>query len=210
MPLLPPTSRRALTHTRTIQVDAFIRDDGLWELDAHITDIKASDLELARGILPAGEAVHDLWLRLTLDNLYTVVEVAVHSEAMPYPGHCNTVAPVYNQLVGLNLLKGFRYMLKERVGGALACTHLTELAQILPTVALQAFSGETSIGSTAPTRLSTGDKKPFQVGSCYALRSDGAVVAQFYPKWASTRTETPETPSNISVFEPPDIASESR
>ena len=210
MSLLPPTSRRALIHTRTIQVDAFIRDDGLWELDAHITDIKSSDLELIRGILPAGEPVHDLWLRLTLDNLYTIVEVAAHSESVPYPGHCNTVSPVYNQLVGLSLLKGFRYTLKERVGGAMACTHLTELAQILPTVALQAFSGESSTGSTAPTRLSTGDKKPFQVGSCYALRKDGAIVAQFYPKWASPRPEIPETPANTPVIEAPDIPSESR
>ncbi|QRX84652.1 DUF2889 domain-containing protein [Glaciimonas sp. PAMC28666] len=207
---LPPTSRRAPIHTRTIQVDAFIRDDGLWELDAHITDIKASDITLPRGILPAGEPVHDLWLRLTLDDLYTIVAVAAHSEAMPYPGHCNMVSPAYNQLVGLSLLKGFRYTLKERIGGALGCTHLTELAQILPTVALQAFSGETSTASAAPTRLASADKKPFQVGSCYALRRDGAVVAQFYPKWSIAAPEDPaSTPAHASLNTQPDSEPES-
>jgi hypothetical protein len=43
MPLLQPISRCALEHTRAIQVEAFIREDGLWDLDAHITDIKVHD-----------------------------------------------------------------------------------------------------------------------------------------------------------------------
>lgn len=182
MSLLPSTSRRALQHTRTIQIDAFIREDGLWELDAHITDIKANDLQLARGILPAGEPVHNLWLRITLDHQYIIVAVEANSEAVPYPGSCNTIAPAYLQLVGLSLLKGFRGMVKARIGGALGCTHLTELAQILPTAAIQAFSHQPqSVGIRA---VDTDGQKPFQLDSCHALRSDGAVVAQFYPRWA--------------------------
>jgi len=43
MPLLQPISRRALKHTRAMQVEAFAREDGLWDLDAHIADIKARD-----------------------------------------------------------------------------------------------------------------------------------------------------------------------
>lgn len=189
MSLLPSTSRRALKHTRTIQIEAFTRDDGLWELDAHITDIKTSDLPLARGILPAGQPLHSLWLRLTLDRQFKIVEVAANSEAMPYPGHCDTIAPAYNQLLGLSLLKGFRYALKERIGGALGCTHLTELAQILPTAALQAFAGERD--STDQSMFVSEDQKPFQIDRCHALRGDGAVVAKYYPKWAvSSPTET--------------------
>ncbi|KAF3998566.1 DUF2889 domain-containing protein [Glaciimonas immobilis] len=183
MSLLPSNSRRALQHTRTIQIDAFIREDGLWELDAHITDIKSSELKLIRGVLPAGEPLHNLWLRLTLDHEYNIVEVAADSEAVPYPGHCNTIAPAYNQLVGLCLLKGFRYALRERIGGAMGCTHLTELAQILPTAALQAFSGESPESGDQSTS-DAGQKKPFQVGSCHALRRDGAIVAKYYPRWA--------------------------
>src|SRR5207247_11184836 len=103
MPLLPSTSRRALKHTRTIQIEAFTRDDGLWELDAHITDIKSSDIPLVRGNLPAGEPLHSLWLRLTLDREYKIVGVAAASEAVPYTGHCDTIDSAFDRLAALNL-----------------------------------------------------------------------------------------------------------
>lgn len=109
-------------------------------LEAYIIHVKSNDLTLARGNLPAWQPLHSLWLSLTLDQQHIIVEVVVDSEATPYPGHCNTNAPAYNQLVGLNILKIFRVALKARINGALGCTHLTESAQILPTVALRAFS----------------------------------------------------------------------
>ncbi|PFH09019.1 Protein of unknown function (DUF2889) [Collimonas sp. PA-H2] len=180
MSLTPSISRRALKHTRAIHIEAFVRDDGLWELDAHLTDTKPFDLTLPAGNLPAGAPLHSLWLRLTLDRQFTIVEVEANSEAVPYQGYCNTINPAYKTLVGLSLVKGFRYMLKERIGGALGCTHLTELAQILPTAALQAFGGEIDRGADA----AAGQGKPPQLDRCHALRSEGAVVAQYYPKWA--------------------------
>ncbi|MEO6920283.1 MAG: DUF2889 domain-containing protein [Collimonas sp.] len=180
MSLTPPIPRRALKHSRTIQIEGFVRDDGLWELDAHLTDIKPFDLSLPAGNLPAGMPLHSLWLRLTLDRQFTIVEVEANSEAVPYQGYCNTINPAYKTLVGLSLVKGFRYALKERIGGALGCTHLTELAQILPTAALQAFGGE--IDRNADPEA--GQKKPPQLDRCHALRSEGAVVAKYYPKWA--------------------------
>jgi hypothetical protein len=45
-------------------------------------------------------------------------------------------------LIGLNLMQGFRHELKQRLAGVAGCTHLTELAQILPTAAVQAFAGD--------------------------------------------------------------------
>ncbi|MGB7192590.1 MAG: DUF2889 domain-containing protein [Collimonas pratensis] len=180
MSLTPSISRRALKHTRAIHVEAFVRDDGLWELDAHLTDTKPFDLSLPSGKLPAGAALHSLWLRLTLDRQFTIVEVEANSEAVPYQGYCTTINPAYETLVGLSLVKGFRHTLKERIGGALGCTHLTELAQILPTAALQAFGGEIDRSADPAAE----QRKPPQLDRCHALRSEGAVVAQYYPKWA--------------------------
>ena len=45
------------------------------------------------------------------------------------------------RLVGLNLMQDFRKRLRERVGGVLGCTHITELAQMLPTAVVQGFVG---------------------------------------------------------------------
>jgi hypothetical protein len=194
MSLTPSISRRALKHTRAIHIEAFVRDDGLWELDAHLTDTKPFDLSLPAGNLLAGAPLHSLWLRLTLDRQFTIVEVEANSEAVPYQGYCNTINPAYETLVGLSLVKGFRHTLKERIGGALGCTHLTELAQILPTAALQAFGGEID-RSADPA---AGQCKPPQLDRCHALRSEGAVVAQYYPKWAISPSAAIDKQTHLS------------
>lgn len=69
MPLSSPTSRRALKHTRAIQLEAFARDDGLWDVDAHITDTKTKkrDVKLASGMRSAGAPLYDPWLLLSVD-----------------------------------------------------------------------------------------------------------------------------------------------
>jgi hypothetical protein len=178
MPLSSPTSRRALKHSRAIQVDAYAREDGLWDLDAHITDIKTHDVTSASGTRPAGQPVHDLWLRLTIDETMTIRDVEAVSDGVPYPGHCDTIGPAYRAMIGLNLLKGLRHELKHKLGGIAGCTHLTELAQILPTAAVQAFAGSViPVSNDAKT-------KPFQLDRCHALRTDGTAVAKYYPRWA--------------------------
>jgi hypothetical protein len=185
MSLSTPVTRRALRHTRAIAVQAYARDDGLWDLDARITDIKENDTLLASGPRPGGTALHDLSLRLTVDLQLTIVDVEAVSDAVPYPGFCNTIGPAYKQLIGLNLMKGFRHELKQRVAGIAGCTHLTELAQILPTAALQAFANDVwATNDLASDAAGEAQHKPFQLDKCHALRTDGGAVAQFYPRWA--------------------------
>jgi hypothetical protein len=182
MPLSPPISHRTLRHTRAIRIEAFARDDGLWDIDAHITDTKTTDVQLASGLRPAGAPMHDLSLRLTIDTQFTVVNTEAVSDAVPYPTYCDTIGPAYKKLVGLNLLNGFRHAVKERLSGSAGCTHLTELSLVLPTAAIQALGGE-----MFGTRDGVGDaqrQKPFQLDRCHALRTDGAAVAHYYPSWA--------------------------
>jgi len=183
MPLSHPVSRRALKHTRAIHVEAFARDDGLWDLDAHITDVKTRDAQLASGVRPAGAPMHDLWLRLTIDTKLTVVAAEAVSDAVPYPGYCDTIGPAYQKLAGLNLLKGFRQAVMERLSGTSGCTHLSELALVLPTAAIQAFAGEV-INTRENAHPDEQSDKPFQLDRCHALRSDGEAVAEYYPRWA--------------------------
>lgn len=195
MPLSTPVSRRALKHVRTIQVEAFSRDDGLWDIDARITDTKTRDTKLASGVRVAGTPIHDLYLRLTIDTQLTVVAAEAVSDAVPYSSFCNTIGPDYQKLVGLNLLKSFRQELKTRLSGIDGCTHLTELAQILPTAAIQAFAGE--VFSTREGGDTDEDgQKPFQLDRCHALRTDGAAVAQFYPRWVMQSSSPAESQSS--------------
>ncbi|PHV04797.1 hypothetical protein CSQ96_23630 [Janthinobacterium sp. BJB412] len=186
MSLSTPVSRRALRHTRAIDIQAFARDDGLWDLDARITDIKVNDTLLASGLRRGGDALHDLSLRITVDLQLTIVDAEAVSDAVPYPGFCNTIGPDYKKLIGLNLMRGFRHELKARLAGVHGCTHLTELAQILPTAAVQAFANDVwSTHDSANASAEQPHDKPFQLDKCHALRTDGGAVAQFYPRWVA-------------------------
>ena len=202
MPLSESSSPRSLKHTRTTTVASYRRADGLWEIDAHLTDIKTADAKLETGIRVAGDPIHDLWLRVTYSPDFTIVDAQAASDAVPYPGTCNTITPDYKKLIGLNLLRGFRFGLKERLSGSAGCTHLTELAQVLPTVAVQGFSGElfakpdgslngaeegAKDGANKSQDNSAPTQQPFQLGRCHALRTDGPVVATYYPRWAAQK-----------------------
>jgi hypothetical protein len=182
MPLSLPISRRALKHRRAIQIEAFERDDGLWDLDAHISDVKTRDTKLASGTRPGGVPLHDMLLRVTIDTQFNIIAAEAVSEMVPYPGYCETIAPSYTQLIGLNLAKGFRRAMLARLGEILGCTHVTELALLLPTAAIQAFAGDV-FDPHQGRKVAGKEEKPFQLDRCHALRSDGAAVAKYYPRW---------------------------
>ena len=177
---LPTASpERQLKHRRNIDVQIYSRGNGLWEVDAHITDTRTRDIQMTFGVLPAGQPIHDMLLRLVVDERFNVVEAGAQTSAMPYRGECDSYGDLYGRLVGLNLMKGFRNAVKERLGGVQGCTHITELGQVLPTAVVQAFAGV-----VIDTRGEHEDsQQPFQIDRCHALRSDGPVVRSFYPRW---------------------------
>lgn len=190
MALPPPTVQRSLKHTRTICIDAYARDDGLWDIDARINDIKTRDFALASGVRASGAPIYDLSLRLTVDQAMTIYQVEAVSDAVPYQNYCNLIGPDYKKLVGLNLMRQFRSNVKARLGGTLGCTHLTELAQILPTAVLQAFAGEVldtrDGGTSGSASKDDSSEMPFQLNRCHALRQDAPAVLKFYPRWAQS------------------------
>ncbi len=179
----PPSSRRVLQHSRIIHIDAYAREDELWDIEARIQDFKSTDTHLASGVRPAGEPIHDLGLRICINSVMDIVAVEAVSAANPYPGHCNAITPDYTKLVGLNLLKQFRHEVGVRMGGNRGCTHLTELAQILPTAAVQAFAGHVVSVNELGSEHVQNQQQPFQLNRCHALKLDGGAVAAYYPRW---------------------------
>jgi hypothetical protein len=194
MPLSPPVSRQ-LRHRRAIRMEAFERDDGLWDIEACLTDEKPRDVKLASGVRPQGLPIHELWLRITIDRTFAIVGAEAASEWSPYGQLCSASNPAYQALIGLNLVQNFRRESSRLLAGTTGCTHLTELCAVLPTAAIQAFAGEvwntekggapgeSSDGTAATNQTTQTDKPPFQLGRCNALRFDGEAVRQHYPRW---------------------------
>lgn len=191
MALPPAAPERLLKHRRCIDVQIHARGDGLWEVDAEISDVKTRDVTLAGGIRRAGSPIHDMLLRIVVDERFNIVAAGSETRAMPYPGQCDDHDDAYARLVGLNLMQGFRAAVRERLGGVAGCTHLTELTQVLPTAVVQAFAGE-----VLNTREG-GDthERPFQIDRCHALRADGPAVQEFYPRWYRGTKDPAAAPS---------------
>lgn len=176
MPLpVPQTSRRRI-HTRRIQVEGFFRDDGLYDIEASLTDVKDHDFTLLSGVRRAGDPVHLMRVRLTLDTEFNIVEAEACLDAVPYAGYCDTIGPAYKKLVGLNLVRGFRRTVGEMFADVRGCTHLSELLLSLPTAAIQASV------SVRRSDLETAEK-PFPLDHCHALDTTAGAVRRYYPKW---------------------------
>lgn len=174
---------RRLVHRRSISVECYAREDGLWDLQAELRDVKTRDITLSERNRPAGVPVHDMLLVVTIDNALNITAARSHTLFSPY-ATCDDHDDAYKKLVGLNLLRGFRAAVRERLGGVLGCTHLTELTQVLPTAAIQGLAGLATIALPPVAEAERPAHMPFQLNRCHALRLDGPAVAEFYPRWA--------------------------
>ena len=176
MPLSPPALQRRRLHVRRVTYEGFARADGLFDIEARLVDTKDDDLTLLSGVRPAGEPVHDMSVRVTIDRALTIRALEAHTDRMPYPGDCDRIHPDYERLVGANLVDGFRQRLHQLMGGLRGCTHVTELLGYLPTAAVQTLAG-------LREREDEGPDKPFQLDRCHALDTEGDAVRRYYPKW---------------------------
>jgi Protein of unknown function (DUF2889) len=176
MPLPQPAERKRL-HRRTIEIDGYERADGLFDIEGRLVDFKDFDFKLAEGIRAAGEPVHDMWVRITLDRDLNVIDACAVTDAMPYQGECNKITPDYARLKGHKIAPGFRNFLAALFGTTKGCSHLTELLGTLGPAAVQTVKG------TERARPRDPNRKPFQLDGCHALVTTGEVVAKYYPRW---------------------------
>jgi hypothetical protein len=176
MPLPGIEAERELLHTRRIRYEGYKRADGLWDIEAHLTDIKNHDYMLKTGVRRAGQPVHGMWLRLTIDSKLDIVDACASTDAVPYPGGCETIVPAYRKLIGLSLVRDFRKSARQLLGGVRGCTHLTEMLAGMPSAAIQSFAGEMK-------EERDDGKKPFQLDQCHALETTSETVKKWYPRW---------------------------
>jgi hypothetical protein len=177
MPLSAPASREPL-HSRDIRCQGFRRADGLWDIEAHLTDVKTYDYEsMARGTVPAGSPIHDMWLRFTLDDDLRITAVETAFDTVPY-GPCPSAGASFQGLVGLRIGPGWARKVREQVGGTHGCTHMRELINVLATVAFQ-----TIFSLREKELLASGERRPPMIDTCLSWAADSPVVKEQYPRW---------------------------
>jgi hypothetical protein len=173
---LSTVEERELLHTRRIEAHGYARPGGLYDLEAHLVDVKTHDKTGPAGIRRAGEPVHDMSLRLTIDSDLRIVGAQACFDAFPYEGACERIEPNYGKLVGLRIAQGFSSAVRERFAGTRGCTHMTDLIGILATLAFQTMANQRARNAQLV-------KRPFQLDRCHALATNGEVVRRYYPRW---------------------------
>ncbi len=183
MSLSAPVPRKKL-HTRTIELNGYHREDGLWDIEAHLTDIKTYPIpNQFRGGIEPGEALHEMLVRLTVDDRFSIVDVEAITLNSPFK-ICPNITDVYKELIGINIGVGWRRAIQEKVKGRLGCTHITELLQPLATISFQTMMGNIQ-KKTKPKDNIEREKhfKPMVLNSCHAWAEDSEVVKMHFPEY---------------------------
>ncbi|HSU04069.1 MAG TPA: DUF2889 domain-containing protein [Acetobacteraceae bacterium] len=183
MPLSPPAERELL-HTRAITLHGYRRTDGLYDIEARLTDTKTQAVPSQdRGMIAAGEPLHGMWMRMTVDEQMRIVQCEAATDHGPY-AVCPQAAPNFARLAGLTIRGGFLKEAAARVGGPAGCTHLRELLQQVATTAIQTLYSVKAKQEANSDSLDRG-----LLNTCLAYGTDSPVVQRRWPHLYTGRAQ---------------------
>ena len=165
-------------HHRQIDLRFFQRSDGLYEVEGHLVDRKTLPFRrlLQDRDMPAGAALHDILVRLVVDDSLLVHDASATMSATPFgicPEAANTLAP----LKGLRIGAGWNKRVRELLGGAASCTHIVEILGPMATTVHQGLAPQ----RLARMTLAGSNEQQSKIDSCYAYGRDREVVARLWP-----------------------------
>ena len=164
---------------RRIDMRAWSRSDGLYEVEGRVTDRKPFEFKAPNGfkVVPAGEPIHDMGVRLVFDAELRVHEVSAFTSSAPYGG-CMEAGRTLQVLKGLRMSSGWGSEVRKLLGGVQSCTHLVGLLVPMATTAYQSLTklriGQPDVQSAAG--------RPVKLDSCYAYATHGDVVRRTWPQ----------------------------
>lgn len=165
-------------HRRQLDIRFFERADGRFEVEGRLLDTKTQPFRrlLHDHDTPAGAPLHDIVVRLVIDESLLVHEASATLAASPFDvcrGAANTLAP----LQGLRIGAGWNKRVRELLGGPACCTHIKELLGPMATTAHQGFAAQRLARMTQQGN----DEHRAKIDSCYAYASHREVVARLWP-----------------------------
>ena len=190
---LPPASPRKLSHTRTATYRGYDREDGLWDIEAELTDVKPFTFGVPNETnFPANQPIHHLQIRLTVDNRLVIQDVTTSLDQIP---HAECVhGPLHmHKLKGATLGRGWRKTIDEHMGRTEGCTHLRELLFNMATAAFQSVPAgqwhRRELAGRPQPEVST--PPPF-LGQCTTWAFDSPTVARAFPMFFKPRENSAE------------------
>lgn len=167
-------------HHRRIDMRGYRRSDGLFEVEGRVIDRKTEDFSPASGdrLVPAGQAIHDMGVRLVFDARMEVIAVHTFTDASPY-ADCPGGGASLQALVGLRMSNGWSREVNSRLARAGTCTHLRELLIPLASAAFQSLS---AYRNGSPDRVDASGR-PVKIDSCYAYAAERELVRQRWPEF---------------------------
>jgi hypothetical protein len=195
---LPAPVKRTPLHRRIIDCAGYEREDGLWEIEGRLTDTKDYGFRNEwRGTIAPGVPLHDMLVRLTLDDEMTVIDIAVDMAATPFE-ICSAIAPDFGKLKGVRIVSGWNLRLVSLFGGRAGCTHVVELLGRMGTVAWQTIPAgrgrrqALAEGKEPQATQWRGEGRPFYLNGCHAWASNGPLVEKVLPEYY----EGPDNPGD--------------
>ena len=184
LPLPIPQPRKHL-HRRQVTFNGYLREDGLWDIDAQLTDTKAYTIvSPEKGHLAPGTPVHDMHIRATVDDSLTIREITAVMDSRPFE-ECPQALDSMQKMLGITMGPGWRQAIDNAMGTCRGCAHLRELLFNMATAAYQTvpvYQAHQQNLNVMPPRAD--GQPPFHLGKCMAWDFNGAVVQRHYPQYA--------------------------
>ena len=157
--LSKPAVERELAHKRQITLNGYVRIDGLFDIEAELTDHKTypfpSDFG---GEVTPDLPVHHMVVRITITKERVITAAEAITVTGPY-SVCPRANEVFTELVGLQIGPGWRRKVQTAIGGRHGCTHITELLGPVATVAYQTLYGQDARERRQKAQFSDADKQ---------------------------------------------------
>ena len=173
--LSPAAVERELVHNRQITLNGYVRIDGLFDIEAELTDHKTysfpSDF---RGEVTPDLPVHHMIVRVTITKERMITAAEAITVTGPY-AVCPQANEVFKELVGLQIGPGWRRLVQAAIGGRHGCTHITELLGPVATIAYQTLYGHEARESRKKKQFSDADKQSERshlLNSCVGYADD--------------------------------------
>lgn len=185
---------------------AYRRNDGLYDIEGHIVDTKPLECSVPFGpLVSAGDSIHEMWIRLTIDRRMVVREAIAVTDAAPYTD-CVDASRNFLQLVGTQIGTGWMRTVRDLLGGTKGCTHVLEMLTPLSSAAYQAMWPEWQ-GHEGQLETLDINGRPVLLDTCWSMASDRELALIRWPEHytgpALTRRDSAHVQSPDSTPKPP-------